>query len=71
MVEYETIDEKKEYLISIFGKIIEYRENEKKEQKEHEEDNNYVHQIIRYIRKNYRQDIDFDKISEEISAAFV
>ena len=65
LAELETIDEIKEYLESVYQKIIDHHKGIILE-----EDHDYAKTILRYLKHNYQKDIDFEKLSEKMGISY-
>jgi len=66
LTELETLEEIKRYLQNIFKQIIAYQMSENQE----EEDSDYSRLILKYIRQYYRDDIEFERMAEEIGISY-
>jgi len=64
LAEIETIDEIENFLAMVYAKIIAYQNGAVDEQQDH------VKTILRYIRKNYKNDIDFENLAKEIGISY-
>lgn len=66
LAQFETLDEIKEYLETIMGRILVFQAQEKQE----EGNSDYSQQIIQYIKKYYQTDIDFEQMAEQIGISY-
>ena len=65
LAELETMDEIVKFLRTVYVKIIEYQNAETGP-----EELDYVKIILRYIKQNYRQEINFEELSKEIGISY-
>lgn len=65
LAELETIDEIKDYLESVYKKILDYHKGVYLD-----EDEDYSKTILRYLKQNYQKEIDFEELSEEIGISY-
>ena len=66
LAEMETVEEIACYLERVFAMIVDYQEQENKEA----ESDGYNLRILKYMRKNYRTDINFEEMAAEIGISY-